>query len=100
MVRVRAFLVPNKYVYVYVKNMAEYIQKKVREIVDKDPTPLLNGCRPKIVIIPEFYGADYSYYQSSIEVIRWIVETERADICVEVSMMSSHLVLPRKRHLK
>jgi hypothetical protein len=32
--------------------------------------------------------------------LRWIVELGRVDICLEVSMMSSHLVLPREGHLE
>ena len=32
--------------------------------------------------------------------LRWIVELGRVDIDVEVSMMSSHLALPRVGHLK
>jgi hypothetical protein len=33
-------------------------------------------------------------------VLRWIVELGRVDLDVEVSMMSSHLALPREGHLK
>ena len=32
-------------------------------------------------------------------ILRWIVELGRIDICLEVSMMSSHLAMPRKGHL-
>ena len=35
-----------------------------------------------------------------IEVLRWIVELGRADICVEVSMMSLQLALPHTGHMK
>jgi hypothetical protein len=41
-----------------------------------------------------------AYYQSLIGILRWIVELGRVDICLEVSMMSSHLVLPREGHLE
>jgi len=34
-----------------------------------------------------------------IGVLHWIVELVRVDICVEISMMSSHLTLPRAGHL-
>jgi hypothetical protein len=44
--------------------------------------------------------ADASYYHTLIGVLRWIVELGRIDIDVEVSMMSSHLALPREGHLK
>ena len=42
---------------------------------------------------------DSAYYQSLIGILWWIVELGRIDICLEVSMMSSHLVMPRKGHL-
>jgi hypothetical protein len=34
-----------------------------------------------------------------IGILRWIVELGRVDICCEVSLLSSHLALPRKGHL-
>jgi hypothetical protein len=41
-----------------------------------------------------------AYYQSLIGILRWIVELDRVDICLEVSMMSSHVALPREGHLE
>ena len=41
-----------------------------------------------------------SYFQSLIGVFRWIVELGRVDICCELSMLSSHLALPRQGHLE
>jgi hypothetical protein len=38
--------------------------------------------------------------ESLIGILRWIVELGRVDICLEVSMMSSHLVLPREGYLE
>ena len=35
-----------------------------------------------------------------IGILRWIVELGRVDVCLEVSMMSSHLALPREGHLE
>ena len=48
---------------------------------------------------PELTPRDSAYYQSLIGILRWIVELGRIDICLEVSMMSSRLVMPRKSHL-
>ena len=44
-------------------------------------------------------GADGAYYQSLIGIIHWMVKLGRVDICCEVSMMSSHLALPREGNL-
>ena len=45
-------------------------------------------------------ATEASYYHSLIRVLCWIAELGQVDICVEVSMMSSHLALPRVGHLK
>jgi hypothetical protein len=50
-------------------------------------------------VSPILEGAEAAYYQSLIGILRWIVELGRVDICLEVSMMSSMLAMPRKGHL-
>jgi hypothetical protein len=50
--------------------------------------------RPELDVSPELDPEDASYYQSLIGILRWIVELGCVDICLEVSMMSSHLALP------
>ena len=44
--------------------------------------------------------ADAAPYLSLIGILRWIVELGQVDVCLEVSMMSSHLALPREGHLE
>ena len=89
-----------QYVQAAVKNVEEYLLLKGEKLVAKAPTPLSNGYRPEIDMSPELEHADASYFHSLIGVLRWMVELGRVDICVEVSMMSSHLALPRAGHLK
>jgi hypothetical protein len=36
---------------------------------------------------------------SLIGILQWMVELGRVDICLEVSMLSSHLALPRRGHM-
>ena len=48
----------------------------------------------------ELNEADAAYCQSLIGILRWMVELGRVDVCLEVSMMSSHLALPREGHLE
>ena len=48
----------------------------------------------------ELNEVDAAYYQSLIGILRWMVELGRVDVCLEVSMMSSHLALPREGHLE
>ena len=72
----------------------------VRTVSLAAPTPLSSGYRPEIDVSPELGGEEASYFHSLIGVLRWIVERGRADMDCEVSMMSSHLALPRVGHLK
>ena len=55
--------------------------------------------RPELDVTPELEPLEEAYYQSVIGILRWIVELGRVDICLEVSMMSSHLAMPREGHL-
>ena len=58
--------------------------------------PLTCEYRPEIDISHELKPQDALYYKSLIGILRWIFELGRVDICVEVSMMSSHVALLRK----
>ena len=49
---------------------------------------------------PELGPMEAAYYMSLIGVLRWIVELGRVDICLEVSMMSSYMAMPRWGHLQ
>ena len=51
-------------------------------------------------ISEELNHEEASYYHSQIGVLRWMVELGRVDIITEVSMLASHLALPRRGHLE
>jgi hypothetical protein len=61
--------------------------------------PLKTSYRPELDVTTELSSSNASLYQSLIGILLWIVELGRVDICGEVSMMSSHLALPRVGHL-
>ena len=67
---------------------------------NKADTPLTTTYRPELDVSRELTVDDAAYYQSLIGILRWIVELGRVDVCLEVSMMSSHLALPREGHLE
>ena len=90
----------SQYVQDAVANVETYLAKKGEKLVAKAPTALSHGYRPELDVSPELGNGDASYYHSLIGVLRWIVELGRVDINCEVSMMSSHLALPRQGHLK
>ena len=89
-----------QYVKAAVENVKSYLSKKGKNLPKKARTPLSSGYRPEIDVSDELEGDEATYYQSLIGVLRWMVELGRIDITVEVSMMSSHLALPRQGHLE
>ena len=54
---------------------------------------------PELDVSRELTPLLSSYYMSLIGILMWIVELGRVDICLEVSMMSSHMVIPRQGRL-
>ena len=89
-----------QYVQAAVNNFEEYLAKNGQSLKAKALNPLPKGYRPEIDISEELRPKEASYYQSLIGIFRWMVELGRIDICTEVSMMLSHLALPRKGHLE
>ena len=66
----------------------------------KADTPLTITYRPELDVSRELNEVDAAYYRSLIGNFWWIGEKGRVDVCLEVSMMSSHLALPREGHLE
>ena len=93
----------SQYVQAAMKNVKDFIVKegnrqwKMHRNADM---PLSSSYCPELDVSPELGPAKASYYMSLIGVLCWIVELGRVDICLEVSMMSSHLALPREGHLE
>ena len=90
----------SQYVQSAVKNVYEHLARQGLKLPCKAPNPLTFDYRPEIDVSQELGEDDASYYQTLIGVLRWIVELGRIDIDCEVSMMSSHMALPREGHLK
>ena len=65
----------------------------------KPGTPIPTFYSPEIDITPSLISTDAAYYQSLVGILRWIVELGRVEICLEVSLKSSHLALPSEGHL-
>ena len=80
--------------------MEEHLEKGGKKLMSKKPgTPIPTSYSPELDITPELISTDTSYYQSLVGILCCIVELGRVDICLEVSLMSSHLALPREGHL-
>ena len=61
---------------------------------------MVTSYRPELDVSPTLGPSDASYYMSLIGILRWIVELGRIDICLEVSVMSSHMAMPRVGHME
>ena len=63
-------------------------------------TPFNSTYRPETDTTRELDDDDKTFYQEMIGILRWTVEIGRCDILLEVSMLSSHLALPRLGHIQ
>ena len=63
-------------------------------------TPFISNYHPAEDTSPELDAAGTKYFQELIGVLRWAIELGRVDILLEVSLLSSHLALPRSGHLQ
>ena len=89
-----------QYVKAAVQNVEECLKREGGALPARAPTPLSREYRPELDTSEELPPDEAAYYQSLIGILRWIVELGRVDLCTEVSMMSSHLALPRRGHLE
>ena len=90
----------SKYVNAAVQNVQEKLKERNMVFPTRCYTPLTTGYRPEDDISPELDADDTTYYQELIGILRWAIELGRIDIGCEVSMLSSHLALPRQGHLQ
>ena len=92
-----------QFIPIFCLNVEAYLNSedsKHWKMPNKADTPLTTSYRPELDVSRELNVDDAAYYQSLIGILRWIVELGRVDVCLEVSMMSSHLALPREGHLE
>ena len=89
--------ISSKHVHDAIRGFKEQLTREGKKIQDKNPgKPLPTSYSPELDVSPELLLVEASYYQSLIRILRWIVEIGRVEICHEVSVMSSHLALPRE----
>ncbi len=90
----------SQYVQAAVKNVESYLKERNMSLPKRASSPFGTNYRPEVDVSPELNDVDAAYYMSLIGVLRWMVELGRVDICIETSLMSSHMALPRKGHLE
>jgi hypothetical protein len=92
---------PSKYIQEACKNAKQWFTENHPELryPSKCSAPFSTKYRPECDISPELEAKEASYFQYIIGVLCWTVELGRIDITAKVSMLSSHLALPREGHL-
>mgnify|MGYP001272535206 CR=1 FL=1 len=90
----------SQYVQAAVKNVESYLEEQDKwKLPSNAETPMTTSYRPELDVTPVLTPIYAAYYMSLIGILRWMVELGRVDICLEVSMMSSHMAMPRKSQL-
>ncbi len=90
----------SQYVQEAVKKVEDILKDKGMKLTTRANTPLSPSYRPELDQSPECTSSDASEYHSLIGILRWICELGRVEITAEVSMMASHLAMPREGHLQ
>ena len=93
---------PSKYAQEAVRNIEIYLGEKFgnRKLPTRgtgDPWP--SNCSAELDVSLELTPESASCCQSQIGVLHWIVELGCADVVAEVSILASHMALPREGHL-
>ena len=90
----------SQYVQAAVKNVEEYVKDKYNlKVPSRAETPIQTLYRPELDASMDLTPVLEYYYISLIGIPGWILDLERVGICLEVSMMSSHMEISRQGHL-
>ena len=96
----------SQYVQTAVKNVSNYLKERHQNgdtkfsMPNKATTPIQTSYRPELDVSPVLGPEDSAYHQSLIGILRWMIEIGRVDICLEGSMLASHMAMPREGHLE
>jgi hypothetical protein len=89
-----------KYVKAAIENVEARLAKGELRLPSKCDTPMSTGYHPSEDVTREMDAEGLHTYQELIGILRWAIEIGRIDILLEVSLLSSHLALPRIGHLQ
>ena len=91
----------SKYYQAAVANVKQYLEKHKEYVFQKGcDTTMTTSYHLELDVTPGLKPRMSSYHMSLIGILRWVVELGRVDICLEISIMSSHMAMPREGHLK
>ena len=89
-----------QYLKAAITNVENRLSESGQRLPSRCVTPLQANYRPELDSTAELRIDGMRYYQELIGILRWAVELGRIDIAMEVSMLSTHLALPREGHLQ
>ena len=92
---------PSKYFQEAVRNCEDYIKENLNKeykLIRNAPNSFSLHYEPSMDISSMLEPEAVSYYQTSIGVLRLMVELGSVDIATEVSQLSSHVAVPRRGH--
>ena len=84
-----------------VSNVKEYVRNNLPgyKLNKKATVPFPRDYHPECDISRELSPELGSFYSSQIGILKWMVELGRINIQTEVSVLLSHLAMPREGHL-
>ncbi len=91
---------PEKCVKAAIENVEKKLGGELPFSKGQCPTPMRTDYHPAEDTSAELDAEGLGCYQELIGVLRWAVEIGRLDSLLEMSLLSSHLALPRKGHLE
>ena len=98
--KVRWGMSSEQYVQEAIRTVELELSKVGRTLKNKASTPLTSGYRPELDVSPLLDEDGANYYMNLIGILRWAVELGRIDIHVDVALLASFLMQPRKGHLE
>ena len=91
----------SKYVQEGVRTIESYLEKHGgHKLKKRVSAPFPSDYHAELDATPELNPEFANHFQNGIGILRWCVELGRVDIITEVSVLSSHLALPREGHLQ
>ena len=80
------------------ENVEQELASVNQRLPSKCKTPMTVGYHPERDVLVELTSDGVQRYQDHIGVLRWAAELGRVDILLEMTMLSTYMALPRKRH--
>ena len=88
------------YVKAAIENVEARLAKSDLRLPFRCDTPMRTSYHPSEDVTREINAKGFHTYQELIGILSWVIEIGRIYILLEVSLLSSHLALPRIGHLQ